>query len=736
MEENGGNLIIGNFIGVDDTGTNIAGNGLGILIGPNCPLNTIGGRDPASRNVISGNRTGGIQISAAASGNVIQGNYIGTDRSGSVSCANGFAGIVVSNCVRNTVGGVRAGDGNLLSGNSGSGLALLNGAAENQVQGNIIGLTQSGEVALPNARHGIELQEAWDNTLGGPQPGAANVISGNGESGVRLSGSDSQRNVIQGNRIGLNATGTAALGNGRFGVEIQDGQSITIGGVEPGSGNVISGNAWSGVWLSGQGHVVQGNQIGTDLSGTRAIPNSTGSDGGSGLHIQGAEHTIGGSVAGRNLISGNALHGVTLAGSNVVVQGNFIGTDRSGGHRLGNGAAGIQLVQAAANNTIGGAGLDERNVISGNEAEGVRLEGPQVELNAVQGNLIGLAADGRTALGNGSYGLTVANGHDNLIGGSDPEQGNVIAANRAGGVRMEGEADGLIVQGNWIGTDETGAMPQPNAGPGIWIESPARNSLIGGRTPGTGNRIAFNEADGVLIRGESAVGHTIVGNSLEANWGLAINLEWNGVAPGPVTPNDALDSDLGPNGLQNFPVITNITFNAGVTAVRGLLASAPEHDYAIDVYHSAAADPSGFGEGAVYAGEVVVTTDRQGLAGFAFFMVGEVADRRFSVTATDLDTDSTSEFGLAFPNHDALPQLTIADLTVSEEDQRNGLAVFTVRLSEPTNRRVSVTCQTADGTALAGLDYVATNRILTFTPGEASAILAVVLLADSAVEPE
>src|SRR5436190_12645176 len=143
LEENGGNLIIGNFIGVDDTGTNIAGNGLGILIGPNCPLNTIGGRDPASRNVISGNRTGGIQISAAASGNVIQGNYIGTDRSGSVSCANGFAGIVVSNCVRNTVGVVRAGDGNVLSGNSGSGLALLNGAAENQVQGNMIGLTQS-----------------------------------------------------------------------------------------------------------------------------------------------------------------------------------------------------------------------------------------------------------------------------------------------------------------------------------------------------------------------------------------------------------------------------------------------------------------------------------------------------------------------------------------------------------------------------------------------------------------
>src|SRR5207248_2693910 len=100
-----------------------------------------------------------------------------------------------------------------------------------------------------------------------------NLISGNGGSGIVIQGAAAAGNVVQGNYIGTDIRGTSALGNLVSGIVIGQTTGATIGGTEPGAGNLISGNAHSGVTLTGNGHVVQGNFIGTDVTGLRALPN-------------------------------------------------------------------------------------------------------------------------------------------------------------------------------------------------------------------------------------------------------------------------------------------------------------------------------------------------------------------------------------------------------------------------------------------------------------------------------
>src|SRR6185369_14880869 len=127
---------------------------------------------------------------------------------------------------------------------------------------------------------------------------------------------------IQGNIIGLNAAGTAAIPNGT-GVRIIDASNTLIGGTVPGARNIISGN-FRAVTIDGvgTGNTVQGNYIGTDITGTSALANSW-----DGIVIGGSNNTVGGTVAGaRNLISGNAngirINGAVATGN--LIQGNYI----------------------------------------------------------------------------------------------------------------------------------------------------------------------------------------------------------------------------------------------------------------------------------------------------------------------------------------------------------------------------------------------------------------------------
>ena len=299
--------------------------------------------------------TSGIHLQAPGGTNLILGNFIGTDTTGTLKRGNGTSGgIWIEGSAGNWIGGTNSTDRNLISGNAGPGVYLLN-CAGNTVQGNFIGVSAAGTAALGNTNNGVTLNGAAGNLVGGTTAAARNVISGNGGSGVYLNGAGSTGNLIQGNYIGTDTNGNLAIGNGGDGVTANGARVNTIGGTNAGAGNLLSGNSQGGVGLKGAGtdsNLVQGNLIGTDASGRLARGNTF-----SGVTVlSGNSNLIGGATtAARNIISANKLAGVYITTNSVgnLVQGNFIGVDVTGTNALGNVINGISI-DSASFNTIGG----------------------------------------------------------------------------------------------------------------------------------------------------------------------------------------------------------------------------------------------------------------------------------------------------------------------------------------------------------------------------------------------
>ena len=191
----------------------------------------------------------GIGIAGTgASGNLVQGNFIGTDVTGSADLGNVIDGVQIQDAPNNTIGGAQPGEGNIISGNGDNGIFIYGtGASGNVVRGNFIGTDVTGSADLENALFGVQIKDAPNNIIGGSQAGAANVISGNDEDGVFVVNPGASGNVVQGNLIGTDVTGRADLGNGGNGVIIQDASNNTVGGSRAGDGNVIAFNDFSGV---------------------------------------------------------------------------------------------------------------------------------------------------------------------------------------------------------------------------------------------------------------------------------------------------------------------------------------------------------------------------------------------------------------------------------------------------------------------------------------------------------
>ena len=261
---------------------------------------------------------------------LIQDNYLGTDSTGTISEANVGAGIWVS-ATGATIGGTASGSGNLLSGNDGAGIVLA-GASSTLIQGNLIGTDVSGTKGLGNGAMGILLYAGGTgNTIGGTSSAARNIIADNGSNGYRFGiEDDSSGTLIEGNYVGTDITGSVALGNAAGGIFVAASDN-TIGGVSSGAGNLISGNVANGIYIYLTSEIlVQGNLIGTDANGTSALGSSVGI-----FQYASSDNTIGGLAAGDgNLISGNG-NGVDLdGGDGNLVQGNHIGTDESGSSLL------------------------------------------------------------------------------------------------------------------------------------------------------------------------------------------------------------------------------------------------------------------------------------------------------------------------------------------------------------------------------------------------------------------
>lgn len=380
LDTAGSNVIVGNYVGTDTTGTSEKGNGrttgasngIGVL----SSNNTIGGSSSADRNVISGNGGNGITIGAGASGNVISGNYIGTNASSTSALPNGADGVLLMGS-NNIVGGTAgvtplagcAGACNLISGNGANGVGIWrSNATGNVVKGNFIGVSLDGNSALPNADIGLEVQEASNNVIGGTSAAERNVISGNKGAGVSLTGSLSVGNSVVGNFIGTNSGGTAAIGNQKMGVNI----GSTDGGSSNAHDNIIGGT--------------KGNT-------------PTGSCSGS-----------------CNVISGNGWSGVYISGSNGGanrILGNYIGAGVSGGSTIPNKQDGIGVVDSPTNE-IGGQSVCERNIISGNGGNGVAIIGDAPNSSRIENNYIGIAVD-RNVMPNAVTGVAVAAGVDTAI---------------------------------------------------------------------------------------------------------------------------------------------------------------------------------------------------------------------------------------------------------------------------------------------------------------------------------
>ena len=259
VSEDNLNVIAGNFIGTDPTGTIPRGNGLaGILLTGSS--NQIGSASPADRNILSANSIG-LQVVDPAQEDLIQGNYIGVDATGLHPLGNNGSdgiGIVFTSSSGNIVGGLTAVAGNVISGNANYGIHVLLGL-NNDIEGNFIGTDATGMAALGNGFDGILIDNSSENTVQG------NLISGNGRAGVDLILENTTNTMVVGNDIGTDAAGNPVLGNASYGVYVAS-SGNQIGGTGPGQGNLIAGN--------GKGVVVNNNQTATEPVGNQILGNS------------------------------------------------------------------------------------------------------------------------------------------------------------------------------------------------------------------------------------------------------------------------------------------------------------------------------------------------------------------------------------------------------------------------------------------------------------------------------
>ena len=671
-------IIEGNFIGTDPTGTVAVGNGAGVIVSTS--LNTIGGVTPEARNVISGNHFGirfleleFLDLQPLTTLNVVSGNYIGLNAAGNAKLGN-VVGIDFDGGTDHLVGGDQPGTRNVISGNgTGVQIGTLGGQS---VEGNYIGLNAAGDGKVGNEVAGVAVLNSDNNLIGGERAlssgarceGPCNVISGNDGDGVLINFSQSENNRIQGNYVGLNPQGDSALGNGGYGIQVRNAFDTTIGGTAgvsasgPCTGvcNVISGNAHHGIVIKastagkGERSGVAGNFIGLNPTGDSKLFGN-GSDGV--LIFNASNNTVGGvGIGSGNIISGNGGGGVVLASdtsagrtSGNAVLGNIIGLGVDGVTYLGNGEAGV-TIGFASGNTVGGVVAAATNIISGNGGHGVRIFAFSND-NVVQGNIIGLTADGKERRGNDGAGVTIEKSSDNTVGGATQGAGNVISGNALQGVEITGgQSQRNRLEGNWIGTDKNGNCfpdasndcPLRNRAAGVSISDAASVNSIGGETADQGNVIAFNDGNGVeVLSGNS---NSVLSNVIFFNGGQGIALGGDGI-----TENDPLDADEGPNGLQNFPQITKIQ-RASTTTIEGKLEAKPGSSYRVELFSSSGCDTGDHGEAEKFLAFLETTTNAEGLATYAATLPNFTLPTNHVITATATDPmGSTSEFSMCVP---------------------------------------------------------------------------------------
>jgi parallel beta-helix repeat protein len=636
-------IIIGNRIGTNAAGTAAIGNqGWGIFCA--CAYSTIvGGTTASKRNLISGNAAG-IAL-ASTHDNIVKGNWIGLDISGTAAIPNwGSVGIGLQGTSRDLIGGQEPGAGNVISGNPACGVEIFLGTSGARIIGNLIGTDANGTAAIGN-QQGVVVTGASGNTV------SDNVISGNSY-GLVLAG-NVHDTVVAGNRIGTDVTGEHPLGNATQGVILQPDSLTTptvfpdsnlIGGVTSADANVISGNGAQGIFvLGGTNNTIRGNRIGTNSSGTAAVPNGLG-----GIYMKSvpSASTISGNAVSSNIISGNGSNGVTLdtGATGTVIVGNTIGANASVTAPLGNNGDAIGIYNGASGNTV------SDNTVVASTYNGVRVYN-NADGNTIRHNWIGTNAALATGLGNEDQGISVEASIGTTIGGTNAGDGNVVAYNAQGGILLESAANntnilgnvisgnggngvGIIngstlttVVGNRIGTDASGTVGFPNTLSGVSIS--ASNNVVGDYSPpyALGNIIAFNGAYGIEVA--SGSGNDIVSNSIFGNASMGIFLA------------------AGANNDLEAPVIASAVDNGTNTTVTGTVnLGAPGATAVLQFFVNDTCDPSGYGEGQTPVGVTAVVAGGDGTAPFSADLPSRLVGKAITATTSTIlgPGGSTSDF--------------------------------------------------------------------------------------------
>ena len=540
--------------------------------------------------------------------------------------------------------------------------------------------------------------------------------------GINITGSDATGNVVTGCYVGTNGVTTASNPYANdWGIRLDNADDNRIGTNaddlnDAAEANVISGNLSSGIRVvnDSTGNTIAGNYIGTNADGS--APLLAGGTSGMGISFwrqfsnEPSANTVGGThPAARNIISGHNDAGIDLYGwSHVLIQGNLIGTDATGTNAIGN-EDGVNLHAGAKFNQIGGTAPGAGNLISGNDVAGIRFTHATSGNNVVEGNLIGTDQTGFQPLGNNT-GITFNLSNDNTIGGTAANAGNIISGNRLHGIRFGNTTGGNDVLGNDIGTTSDGVTALGNGGHGVSIYI-SSNVLVGGSALGAANVIAFNSGDGVRVEGDPGdINNRISSNSIHSNAGLGINLGTDAV-----TPNDPDDVDTGPNGLQNYPEIAVAASVGGSTTLEGTLNSTADTTLTLEFFANLAADPSGHGEGQTLIGSALVTTDSSGDATFSVvFTPALTAGQWITATATD-PTGNTSEFsGAVLVGENHPPVVDDQNFTVNE-NSTTGCIVGTVIASDPDpGNNLSFVVTNGDPGGLFAID--ASGQITTTAP--------------------
>jgi titin len=442
----------------------------------------------------------------------------------------------------------------------------------------IDGTSQPGSSSRPQiVLDGYNVYEAAGLSNGITISSASNTVRGLTlmnfyDDAVLIDGPNAASNQIVGNYIGTNSTGGAPTQTSYFGVEIRNGaHGNTIGGASA-ARNLISGTANAGVLVQGattHDNTIAGNYIGTNPAGSAKLPNAF-----AGVMISGgATNSVIGGAGQGNLISGNDTGIYIDGGVATTIAGNTIGLAADNKSPLGNNSGGIFLVNGAHDTLIGGTSAGLRNIIAANgsntstSGQGIYLANANTHGNTIVGNYIGVDASGVLPAGNYRQGVLIGIGaQDNRIGGEAPGEGNVIAYNGMGGVRIDSPNN--HVAGNLIGTGADGSTPLGNQANGVRVGG--ENNTIG-----PNNLIAYNQQSGILLLGGYT---TVLSNTLENNGasGICVTgpnatidrnlIQNNGSGQGP-WPECAIQSGVVITDTNNALVTNNWIFSNSETGI-------------------------------------------------------------------------------------------------------------------------------------------------------------------------